>query len=60
VLLLDDVLSELDRARGQYLLQAVGAARQVIITTTDLAQFPQEFSERAVLWRVRQGEITEG
>jgi len=60
VLLLDDVLSELDRARGQYLLQAVGAARQVIITTTDLAQFPQEFSERAVLWRVSQGEITEG
>lgn len=60
VLLLDDVLSELDRARGQYLLRAVGAARQVIITTTDLAQFPQDFLERATLWRVRGGAIAEG
>ena len=60
VFLLDDVLSELDRARGQYLLRAVDAARQVIITTTDLAQFPQEFLERAVRWRVKRGAIVEG
>jgi len=60
VFLLDDVLSELDRARGQYLLRAVDAARQVIITTTDLAQFPQEFLERAVRWRVKGGAIVEG
>ena len=59
VLLLDDVMSELDRARGQYLLRAVAAARQVILTTTDLAMYPPEFVERAVLWRVRKGEICE-
>ncbi|HOG45522.1 MAG TPA: DNA replication/repair protein RecF [Anaerolineae bacterium] len=57
VLLLDDVMSELDRARGQYLLRTVDAARQVIITASDLAMYPHEFLERAVLWRVKQGVI---
>ncbi len=57
VLLLDDVMSELDRARGRYLLQTVDAARQVIITATDVDMYPREFLERAALWRVHQGAI---
>jgi DNA replication and repair protein RecF len=57
VLLLDDVMSELDRARGRYLLQQVDSAHQVIITATDLAMYPQGFLERAVRWQVNAGTI---
>ncbi len=57
VLLLDDVMSELDRARGHYLLGTVREASQVIITTTDLSLYPPEFLERATLWQVKQGAI---
>ena len=60
VLLLDDVMSELDPARGRSLLGATARAEQVIITATDLAQYPREFVERAVLWQVREGRILEG
>lgn len=59
VLLLDDVMSELDRTRGRYLLQQIDSAHQVIITATDLAMYPQEFLERTVRWQVRQGMISE-
>ncbi len=59
VLLLDDVMSELDRPRGQYLLGAVSAASQVIITTTDPGLYPPDFVQRAVLWQVKQGLITQ-
>ena len=57
VLLLDDVMSELDRVRGGYVLGAVAAARQVIITATDVAPYPADFLQRAALWQVRQGAI---
>ncbi len=59
ILLLDDVMSELDRARGRYLLGAVREASQVIITTTDLSLYPGEFLEGATLWQVRAGSINE-
>ena len=59
VLLLDDVLSELDRARGLYLLRAVSSAAQVIITATDLNLYPSEFLQQARLWQVREGAIRE-
>lgn len=59
VLLLDDVLSELDRARGLCLLQAVSSAAQVIITATNLGLYPSEFVQRARLWQVREGAISE-
>ncbi len=59
ILLLDDVMSELDRARGQYLLAALAGARQVVITTTDIEVFPREFVRQTVRWQVREGTISE-
>ena len=57
VLLLDDVMSELDRSRGGYLLQTVDRVSQVIITATDLSLYPDDFVQRATQWQVRQGAI---
>ncbi len=57
VLLLDDVMSELDRARGQFLLQTITGVTQVIITATDLSLYPQTFLQQAVQWQVQQGAI---
>jgi len=58
VLLLDDVISELDAAHRSCLLEAIDRAQQVIITTTDLTHYSEEFLERATLWRVCAGRIT--
>jgi DNA replication and repair protein RecF len=58
VLLLDDVVSELDQRRCDCLLDALDRAEQVLITTTDLHHLPEAFRERALLWQVRQGEIS--
>jgi len=57
VLLLDDVVSELDRLRSDCLLETLDRAEQVLITTTDLHHLPEAFRERALLWQVQQGEI---
>jgi DNA replication and repair protein RecF len=57
VLLLDDVISELDAVHRSCLLEAVDAAQQVILTTTDLGHYGQGFLERASLWRVLAGRI---
>ncbi len=57
VLLLDDVMSELDRTRAGYLLRTLTGAGQVIITATDLNVYPSEFVRQAAVWRVRQGTI---
>jgi DNA replication and repair protein RecF len=57
VLLLDDVLSELDRQRGTFLLERVSAAEQVLITTTTLSEIPSSFLEAAEVWRVRGGTL---
>ena len=58
VLLLDDVVSELDQRRCDCLLDALDRAEQVLITTTDLHHLPEPFREHAMLWQVRQGEIS--
>ncbi len=57
VLLLDDVISELDAMHRSCLLEAVDAAQQVVLTTTDLEHYGQGFLERASLWRVLAGRI---
>lgn len=57
VLLLDDVISELDQRRGHFLLGAIGEAQQVFITTTTFANYPADFIERAVRWRVSRGTL---
>jgi DNA replication and repair protein RecF len=57
VLLLDDVLSELDARRRHHLLNSTAKLEQVIITTTDLDRFEQDFLAQASLFRVTQGQI---
>jgi DNA replication and repair protein RecF len=57
VLLLDDVLSELDARRRHHLLGSAANLEQVIITTTDLDRFEQDFLAQVSLFRVTQGRI---
>ncbi len=57
VLLLDDVLSELDRRRGQYLLGAIGEAQQVLVTATSVEGFGPAFVEQAQVWQVEAGTV---
>ena len=60
VLLLDDVLSELDAHRRQFLLQRVDdGQQQAIITTTDLQALPPAFLQGCRLWRVELGRLVE-
>ena len=57
ILLLDDVLSELDARRRHHLLSSVANYQQVLITTTDLDRFEQDFLMQASLSKVAQGRI---
>ncbi len=57
ILLLDEVLSELDRTRRSYLQQFILPYEQVLITTTDLDRFEPAFLAQAAQFRVRQGKI---
>jgi len=60
VLLLDDVLSELDAHRRQFLLQRVDdGQQQAIITTTDSQALPPVFLQDCRLWRVEMGRLAE-
>jgi len=59
VLLLDEVLAELDATRRRYLLSQVGSVEQALLTATDLKMFSAEFRQRAELWEVRGGIVTE-
>jgi DNA replication and repair protein RecF len=61
ILMLDDILSELDINRRQYVLDTVQAgAEQVLITTTDLALFgnQEQLRQIAALYRVGSGRVT--
>ncbi|BCL82541.1 DNA replication and repair protein RecF [Ktedonobacteria bacterium brp13] len=58
VLLLDDVFSELDHIRREYLLDQVSHYEQVMLTSTDLDSFPAEIIQRAHSFQVVQGHIT--
>lgn len=55
ILLLDDVLSELDRRRRHHLLDFISLFQQVIITTTELESFAPPFLEKATRLKVVQG-----
>lgn len=57
ILLLDDVLSELDQARCQHLLEFILPYQQVIITTTDVDRFTPSLLTKAVIFNVRQGNV---
>lgn len=57
VLLLDDVLSELDRRRAQFLLRSLEAAEQALITTTNLLPYSRDLAVPASLWHVVAGTV---
>ena len=57
ILLLDDVISELDQHRAQFLLQNLVHTHQVLITTTNKDCFPADFLASAVLWGIHDGSI---
>ncbi|MFP3897111.1 MAG: DNA replication/repair protein RecF [Anaerolineales bacterium] len=57
VLLLDDMLSELDRERSRLLLDTISRAQQVFVTTTDVDYFSPAFLETSVTWKVVEGSI---
>ena len=59
ILLLDDVFSELDASRREYLLQQVRQHQQVFLTATDLTGFPSEIVTQAHIYRVSDGAIEE-
>ncbi len=58
VLLLDEVLAELDRARRGYLLELLGGVEQTILATTDAEMFPESFRRRMTTFRVAEGIVT--
>jgi DNA replication and repair protein RecF len=57
VILLDEVMAELDLYRRADLLKYVGESEQVLFTTADLNLFPQEFVEKADIWKVSGGKV---
>lgn len=57
VLLLDDVMSELDKPRRAALAHAILNARQAIVSATDLDDFTEEFLSQARVLRVNEGKI---
>lgn len=58
LLLLDDVFSELDHTRREYLLCQVLKHEQVLLTATDLVGFPAETLKQAHLYQVVDGNIS--
>ena len=58
ILLLDDVFSELDSSRREYLLQQILQHDQVLITATDFTGFPPEILAQAHKYHVIEGQIT--
>jgi len=57
VLLLDDVMSELDKPRRAALSHALLNARQAIVSATDLDDFTDEFLARAKVLEVNAGKV---
>ncbi len=57
VLLLDEVLSELDRTRRADLLEHLGSAEQALLTTTDSEMLPASFRSQTPTWRLEAGTL---
>ena len=57
ILLLDDVFSELDLLRREFLLRQVSRHEQVLITATDFASFPEEILAKAHRYSVFNGDV---
>jgi DNA replication and repair protein RecF len=57
VLLLDDVMSELDARRRQYLVELVETSPQALITSAEEGYFPSGFVDRVHTRRVVAGRV---
>ncbi|HEX2170926.1 MAG TPA: DNA replication and repair protein RecF, partial [Dehalococcoidia bacterium] len=57
VLLLDDMMSELDRGRRNRILADILPDQQVILTATDVDEFPAEFLAGTQRFRVEHGVL---
>ncbi|MFQ5879814.1 MAG: DNA replication/repair protein RecF [Dehalococcoidia bacterium] len=57
ILLLDDILSELDQSRRGAVLAAIAPYEQVLLTSTEVDRFHQEFLERAAVFVVEEGAV---
>jgi DNA replication and repair protein RecF len=57
ILLLDEVMSELDASRRQYLSQQLAQVEQSLVTTTDLDALTPDVLKRAALYSVSQGRL---
>ena len=58
ILLLDDVMSELDATRRQYLLRLLDGSSQALVTTTDWEDFSPAFRAQVHCLQVARGQIT--
>ncbi|MBO8125654.1 MAG: DNA replication/repair protein RecF [Firmicutes bacterium] len=59
VLLLDDVLSELDKTRRKYLMDVVKDQVQVIVTSTELDFFDLDQLKAAKVFKVANGKVNQ-
>jgi DNA replication and repair protein RecF len=59
ILLFDDVMSELDERRRDYLAEYFLESTQAVITTTNLEYFEEEIIERAHVVRISGGAVSE-
>ena len=57
IILLDDILSELDKQRRQKILKTILFYKQLIITTTNLTDFEESFLQVANIFEVHEGHI---
>jgi DNA replication and repair protein RecF len=57
ILLLDDVMSELDKPRRAALAQTILQAPQAIVSATDLDDFTPEFLAQARILSIRDGQV---
>ena len=56
IIVLDDVFSELDNTKQQFLMEYIEKVGQVFITTTDVDKLPNELKEKSNIIRIREGE----
>ena len=59
VLLLDDVLSELDKNRQLKLLDAINENVQTFITTPSISDIKEDLSKKAKVFKIEDGNISE-
>ena len=57
ILLLDDIFSELDVKKINKLLKLISNDIQTIVTTTDLRRINKKYLEKAIIYKVNNGEI---